>query len=358
MVTQAEEQQAAEFLKRAEIRTMRKDLLALREGDSLKERDKIAKIRTIEEQQAEKEKIIQEQAASQAKKIGITEVLQQNQTQERLAEKDLKEYATEQERQQIFLYESQRLGFEKQIDTIDKEKDPTLRLDKNKLLLQKREQQTKLTSITEQENKIEGEQKVVAEKSQTTTIPAEKKSLEQRRADLDKEVQEIEKKRWEAEKQIETTDTKVAEIDKALEQLVIEKNNLRDKALGIDKSLREIYSIVIARVEEKRRGETSAQLAQKEITAKTRAEEKEKIQKQQWTGGAPQKQTKYGEFLNNAPAPTRNKLAKSFEEEETQRAKFLQHVETLSQEKDKQPSVSQPVVPPPAPMPPVPSRKK
>ena len=37
MVTQAEEEQAKEFLKRAEIRTMKKDLLALREVDSLKE---------------------------------------------------------------------------------------------------------------------------------------------------------------------------------------------------------------------------------------------------------------------------------------------------------------------------------
>ena len=56
MPTQAEETQAKEFLKRAEIRTMRKDLLALREADSLKEREKIATIKTLEEQETEDKK--------------------------------------------------------------------------------------------------------------------------------------------------------------------------------------------------------------------------------------------------------------------------------------------------------------
>ena len=50
MVTQDEETEAKDFLKRAEIRTMKKDLLKLREVDSLKERDKIATIKTLEEQ--------------------------------------------------------------------------------------------------------------------------------------------------------------------------------------------------------------------------------------------------------------------------------------------------------------------
>ena len=56
MVTVDEEVQAKEFLKRAEVRTMKKDLLAIREGDALKERDKIAHIKTLEEQRAEQAK--------------------------------------------------------------------------------------------------------------------------------------------------------------------------------------------------------------------------------------------------------------------------------------------------------------
>jgi len=50
MATETEELQVKEFLKRAEIKTMKKDLLALRESDASKERDKIANIRTLEEQ--------------------------------------------------------------------------------------------------------------------------------------------------------------------------------------------------------------------------------------------------------------------------------------------------------------------
>jgi len=152
MATQAEEQQAAEFLKRAEIRTMRKDLQALREVDALRERDKIAKLRTLEEQLEEKNKANESASAKAlADKSALEEVLTKNEGQERLAEKDLKNYATEEERQQIFLLESQRLGLEKQADEIDEKRDPALKLEKNQLLLQKRDQQARLNTVLEQE---------------------------------------------------------------------------------------------------------------------------------------------------------------------------------------------------------------
>ena len=321
MVTVDEEIQAKEFLKRAEIRTMKKDLAALREADALSERDKIVKIKTLEEQRAELAKKL---AVPVAPKAGIEEVLTKNEGQERIAEKDLKNYASEEERQQIFLLESQRLGFEKQIDAIDKEKNPALTLDKNKILLQKRDWETKLNSILDEEKKLETEQKFIAEKAQTTTLEAENKGLEESRWDLDKKIQDVEKKRWEAEKEIETFDAKVGEINKSSEQLVVEKNGLRDKVLGVDKSIREIYTVVMAREEEKRRGQADYQLAQREALAKVRAEKKEVIQRQQWSG-----KTKIEDrpFLNNVPIPIKNKMAKSFEDENKQREKFLQDVE-------------------------------
>ena len=324
MVTETEELQAKEFLKRAEIRTMKKDLLALREVDALKERDKIAKIKTLEEQLEERQKAMTSASAKvAAEKAEREEILQKNEGQERIAEKDLKNYATEQERQQIFLFESQRLGFEKQVDAIDKEKDPALKLEKNKLLLQKRDQETKLNSILEQETKLENEQKFTTEKEQTTTIASQRKSLQQSREDLNKKIQEIEKKRWEAEKQIQDLDNKVSQIDKSSEQLVIEKNSLKDKILGVDKSLREIYSAVMAREEEKRRGQAQEQIAKREALSKVRAGEKEKIQREQWGGlVVPQKRG-----LTSAPTSLREKMAKSFEAEEEQRKKFLQDVE-------------------------------
>ena len=336
MVTVDEETQAKEFLKRAEIRTMKKDLQALREVDALKERDKIAKIKTLEEQLGEKNKNGLN-IPIPVKTIGpkgylerdeIQGVLQRNENQERLAEKELKDYATEQERQQIFLFESQRLALEKQVDAIDKEKDPALKLEKNKLLLQKRDQQVKLNSILAQEKKLEGEQKVIAEKEQSTNIPSERKGLEKARWDLDKRIQDVERKRWEAEKQIQDTDNGMSQIDKSSERLVIEKNGLRDKILGIDKSLRDIYFIVMAREEEKRKGKAQEQVVRKEELSAARAEQKEKIQREQWGGlVAPKKK----DFLKTAPegnaAMLRENMAKSFEAEEKAREKFIKDVE-------------------------------
>jgi len=341
MPTEAEEIQAKEFLKRAEIRTMKKDLQALREVDALKERDKIGKIKTLEEQRAEQEKQLQakEAAKANAEKFGREEVLQKNEGQERIAEKDLKDYATEQERQQIFLLESQRLGFEKQIDAIDKEKDPALKLEKNKFLLQKRDQQTKLDSILEQEKKLEEEQKLITEKEQTTTIASQRKGLEQERWELDKKIQDIEKNRWEAEKTIEDTDGKVAQVDKSSDRLVTEKNGLRDKVLGVDKSLREIYSVIMAREEEKRMGRAQEQIAKRETAEEIRAKENEKAQRRQWSRQTPPAQTPSKSSGQARPAivvpkntaqipvPVRKTMAKPFAAEEEQRKKFLEDVE-------------------------------
>ena len=50
MTTETEELEAKEFLKRAEVRTMRKDLQKLRESDALKEKDKIIKSKTAEQE--------------------------------------------------------------------------------------------------------------------------------------------------------------------------------------------------------------------------------------------------------------------------------------------------------------------
>ncbi len=358
MTTQVEEQQARDFLKRAEIRTMKKDLRVLREKDALKERDKIAKIKTLEEQLQElQEKQGQEiphpqipqaktapsdltppmpptppvkKSQIKEEKDSIREVLQKNQTEERLAEKNLKNYATEQERQQIFLLESQRLNFENQIDTIEKQKEPSLKLDKNKLMIQKRGLQDKLNPISEKQKKLEGEESILVKESAESNIPSQKKSLEQRRWDIEKEIQKNEKRRWSLEKQIQDIDKKIQETDKFLIQLVTEKNNLQGKVLGADKSLRDIYSGVISRVEERRRGEATEQKTQREQLQKTRAGEKETVQREQWRGVTIPKKK---EFLRQAPENFKEKLAKTAATEEEQRKKFLQNVENWSEDK-------------------------
>ena len=330
MVTQIEEQQVKEFLKRAEVRTMKKDLRALRESDALKERDKIVQLKTLEEQlDAQKSQREKERAQTEAEKRARDEVLGRNAAQERIAEKDLKNYGTEEERQQIFLLESQRFEIEKQVDLIDKEKDPALKLEKNSLLIKLRDWQEKLNAILEDEKKLENEEKFLAEKEQASTIPGEKKGLETSRWDTEKKIQEIEKKRWEVEKQIEIINNKISQIDKSLDALVDEKNGLRNKILGADKSLREIYSAIIARDQEKRRGELEEQKTQREISAKIRAEKNEDVRRQQWSS-APVKKAQ------NERQAFKERLAKTTQTEEEERKKFLQNVENLSETGNRQ----------------------
>lgn len=315
MATQVEEQQAAEFLRRAEIRTMRKDLLALREADALGERNKIAKLKTLEEQLQEKKKALEAEALAKSEKAGLQEVLQKNENEEWEAEKDLKKYATEPERQQIFLLESERFAIEEKIKEIDSKKDPALKLQKNKLLMKKRDQQKKLDSILEQEKKLEEQQKLVIDKQQTTAVAEERKGLEQSRWDLDKKIQDVEKIRWSAEKEIEDTNSQINRTEISSEQLMAEKNDLRNKILGADKSLREIYSVVIAREEENRNQKAKEQLARQKTLAETHSREKDIVQRQQWSHSI------------DIPVPVKRTPAKSFEDEEEKRRQFIKDVE-------------------------------
>lgn len=332
MATEAEELQTKEFLKRAEIRTMKKDLQALRETDALKERDKIVKIKTLEEQEAEQKKKLaeKEEKLAQSEKADRESVLQRSAVEERAAEKNLKEYATEQERQQIFLLESERVKLESQVIIIDQEKDPTLKLEKNKILLEKRDWEKKLNSILEEEKKLTDEQRFISDKEQVSAIPSEKKNLEKRKWELDDSIQETEKKRWEVEKQLEEIENRIKELDKGSETLVTEKNSLQNKVLGIDKSLRDIYSQVIARVEEKRRGQAKEQKIAGQAVSKARAEQREQVQRQQWTHSADSKNP-----FENISESAKEKFAKSVEAEEESRKKFMQNVKNWAEEKEK-----------------------
>jgi hypothetical protein len=332
MPTQQEEQQAAEFLKRAEIRTMHKDLRSLREFDALRERDKIAKIKTLEEQLQERKKAneaaIAKAQLQQAQAIKREEILTRGEKEERLAEKDLKNYATEEERQQIFLFESQRLNLERQIDSIDKEKDPSLRLEKNQLLITKKQEEERLNALLDQERKLGDQQSTIAEKEKVASMPAEKKSLEQSRWDLEAKIQEVEKKRWSQEKTIQDVQNKISQLDKLIEQLIIDKNDLRNKVLGIGSSLREIYSGIMAREEDKRRGLSEEQKIQKEALAKVQEQRKEQVQRQQWSKPAPSTKT--------APESFKERLARTAQLEQEQRKKFLQDIagDQINQPKD------------------------
>lgn len=333
-ITEEQELQAKEFLKRAEIRTMKKDLQKLREADALKERDKIINVKTVEEEKAELEK----KRKDQTEKLEMEKILSRRMEQEREAEEQIKDYAEEAEKQQIFLHEAQRLSFQKQIDDIDKEKEPALALDKNRLLLEKRKQEEKLNSIVSEEKKIEDEEKFIAEKEITSNVPSEKKSLEERRGELESQRQKTEKNRWVIEKEVKDLDDKIKAIDDKYKEVIEEKNKLREKIAGADKSLREIYSKIIKRVEEKRKGLSEQQKAEAEKREKLASERKEQIQREQWTRPAITKQIPTGkDFLKEMTEKARENLAKSATAEEEQRRKFLEDIEKqIKEEGNKQ----------------------
>lgn len=338
MPTQIEEQQVREFLKRAQVRTMKKDLQALREVDALKERDKIAKIKTLEEQKQEQQRKLQitEKERTESKKIKTEKVLSENAVQEKMAEKELRQYATEEELQRIFLFESQRIALEKKIEEIDKKETSDFKTEKNKILSQKGDWQRKLDAIIENEKKLEEEKNFISQKFQESAIPSQKKGFEQRELEIEKEIQEIEKKRWTFEKEIQNIENRIKEIDSSFEVSVSEKNDLNGKILGIDKSLREIFFEIIERVKNQKKQKSEELQATREKAAETRSFEKEKIRRQQWGMS-----TKEEKFSNQVPRPNRLKVpvknphAKKIfdiEAEENRRKQFMQDVEKWAED--------------------------
>lgn len=329
-ITKDEELQAKEFLKRAEIRTMRKDLQKLREVDALEERDKIIQGKTTEELEMEKkkgeEKIILER--QQREKI-----LSKNTNDERSAEKQIKNYAEESEKQQIFLFESQRLNLEKQIDVFEQEKESSLSLEKNQILINKRGQEIKLNNIITEEQKVEKEEKFITEKEKTSNVPSEKKSLEERRSELETKRQEIEKRRWAVEKEIKKLEDEFEKIDADYQKITKEKNSLKEKVKAIDMSLREIYSKIIRRVEDKKRGLLEEQRVNAATIEQLSSEKKEKIQREQWT--KPREVPKEKEFLKSVPDKVKERLVESIKTEEEERKKFLENIEKQVAEENK-----------------------
>ena len=338
-ITKDEELQAKEFLKRAEIRTMRKDLQELREADALEERDKIIKGKTAEEEKAE---IAKKKEAEKAtlENQQREKVLSKNINEERSAEKQIKSYAEESEKQRIFIFESQRLGLEKQIDVFEQEKESSLLLEKNRILINKRTLETKLNDIVAEEQKVEKEEKFIVEKEKTSNVPSEKKSLEEKRSELETKRQEIEKKRWAAEKEIKKTEDELEKIDAGYLQIIKEKNSLREKIKAIDMSLRDVYSKIITRVEDKKRGLLKEQQINAAVVEELSSAKKEKIQREQWThqtnpGQASGEITKEKEFLKGASDKMKERLAESAKTEEEQRKKFLEDIEKQTVEENK-----------------------
>ena len=261
--------------------------------------------------------------------------MQKNNEEEKEAKTNLKKYATESEKQQIFLLESERFGLDNQIKTLEEQKEPDLKLQKNRILLIKGDWEKKLATILEEEKKLETEQKFISEREKETNISSEKQSLEKRRWDMEKERQKTETKRWEIEREIVKTDGQVKALDHDYEKIIAEKNGLKDKKSELDSSLRSIYSKIIRNIEDQRaEKERDKRMAQGEVAEK-RAEEKEKIQRTQWSSTLSPQMGREKEFLKGVSIPAKEKLLSQAENEEEDRKKFMENVRKWAEEKDK-----------------------
>ncbi len=315
--TQQEEQEAREFLERAEIRTMRKDLAALRETDALQERDKIV---NIQPPATPVPPPTTPQPAPQQPRA----ISEQGDQREAAAMQNVKQYANEAERQQIFLLESQRLSLTKQLQELDQKTEPGQQLQKNERLIKLREAQQTLNTIAEQERQKEQEQAVLGERARTTTIPSERQSLEQHMHELDNEIQAIEKKRWAAEKQLQDLQTQAISAETGLGQLTEQRNTLHASIKDIDMQLRGIYSGVIQRENLRRQGQLQSQQEKAAQVSQIRSKEREQVRREQHQQVSPS-------AAPVAPQSFRERLAQSAAKEEEARRKFLAEVKQAAE---------------------------
>ena len=330
MPTDIEESQIKEYLQRADVKTMRKDLQRLREGEALEERERIVKLKTPEQEQTEKEK--EEKKKTEKETMSRQEILGRGALEEKEAMGQLKEYADESEKQQIFYLEAEKLNLTKQLQTIQQEKEPPFLLEKNKFLINKRGVEKRLTEVLDQEKKIEGEQKFISESEEETTSPKQKQKLEKRRRELEEEREKIEKKRWVIEKDLEIIENQLNKNDQAFQEVLKEEDLLKQKIEGIGAQLKIIYLAISQREERKRSLEKEQKTAEALEGAEEESKRKEEITRQQWKG----------DTTMQTPAPVSQKeklitkLKESAMKEEEERKKFLERVEKWAEEEKKE----------------------
>jgi len=334
-----EEDKIKEFLNRAEVKTMRKDLQKLRESIALKEREKIVKIKTPEEEKAERErleKIKQEDLEKQnleKQRQESSEAIQKKVGEEIKTMSQIKEFAQENEKQQIFYLESEKIDLQKKLQILQKDKESPLLLRKNRLLLERNDVEDRLGIISEEEKKIESEEDFVGEAEKTANVPKDKQSLEKKRWDLEKKREELERKRWLVEQESEKIETQTKEVDAEYQNIQNEEKTLKDRITAIGDSLRSTYLGITSREEERIKLEKEGRTAEALKRAEVESERKEEIRRQEW-------KIKEKPFLREIPdEEKKEQLVKKIEEtsikEGDERKKFLEDVEEWAKEEEK-----------------------
>jgi len=314
MVVANKEPELKEILRKESIRTMAKDLKQLRETDALKEREKI---KTSQEPQrniisgAKADAWVKEEYPIPVKNTPpqkITEPVKPHNSfpnntlpkndfvkkgtplpvRENSEEMRLKKYANEQEKQQIFLFQSQKSDLEKQLREVTDIKKASLASQKNNTLKEKGNGQRKLNEAIAQEQKGSSEQK-----------------------------EQMEKVRWSIEKTLADLDKKMVALGEQDAQLDQKKTFLASEIAQISHDLGAIYTTLKEREKNILKTKTQEPLHDNshKPAQKAPADIKKEIQEIMQ------------EPVKSAPLPIKEKLAILQKEGEKQRMKFMEEVE-------------------------------
>lgn len=279
-------------LDRTIIRTMKKDLVRLREEDTRRESSKIAEFGDIggskNNSPSPKTSLKQGKVVAQNTTI-VKNNPPQNLPREIDTSLDVKENASEIDKQKIFLYKSQKNELENQITTQAKEIPPILQ-EKNKLLASQRKWREKLAPLIEKEKNLSEDK-----------------------------TQSIEKQKWPIEREIKKTEDKVKEIDQTHRSLKEKENALKGKINTIDNSLRAISHQV-------KKSDNSLQEDIKKIQNPQRiADVGQKKPEAPIIKRTTQVNTKVS--LKEVAPSVKNQLSQSVKIEDAQRIKFMEEVE-------------------------------
>lgn len=211
MVIDLKNSTTKEFIQRAEIQTMKKDLKRLREYDAAKESEKIISAPLKAPTSAPlppapkmPEPTLKQPSAQPAPKI-LT----------------LPNSASELEKQQHFALGGQKHDLQAQLEFIRYEQKTALAMEKTKLMAEKERLQEKLSQLSQKEYKQ----------------PENKK-------------ESVEKQVWAIEKEIQSKERQLQEIDKKIAGLGEQEKALSEKIAGIESSESNILAQVKSRNEQ------------------------------------------------------------------------------------------------------------
>ena len=213
-----------QLIQRTDVRTMKKDIKKLREADVVKESQKIVGLGTTDTEKP--------QPKEELKK----EVLPQVTNKEIDALDKTKQYANENEKQQIFLFQSQKKDIETELQKIV-EKKQQIGFEKNKIIAEQTYWQEKLNPILEQERTATEDQK-----------------------------DPLEKQKWPIEQSLAKLKNTIKNFDENNKKLSQEENGLTTKILEINHTLKEIYDTILKREVNKK---TALQQEQQTVVTET-----------------------------------------------------------------------------------------